>query len=225
MRKISQIIEEADQKGNGCIYGGLKQPTFMGNTKYTLNKETTEESEVIDTDRDQIAGQRISVIKSILQKMLIMQDGRPSKAEANIIWSQHEMRALTDIFKNIVSSEMESKKHQNETSQKKKPINAEIFQEHQRSQQKISVLEQKNLQMAREIEELKSQLLRSQKQKKNSPSQNLTSEFTDQPCENSSVEQSSSQSRHPSTLLQSRNMSLASSSHRNSENMNTQLIP
>ena len=56
-----------------------------------------------------------------------MQDSRPSKAEANILWSQHEMRALTDIFKNIVSSEMEIKKNQQQTSQKKKPINTEIF--------------------------------------------------------------------------------------------------
>ena len=48
-----------------------------------------------------IGGQRVSVIRSILQKML-----NQSQCEDKSQWTDEEMFALTDIFKNLVHKEL-----------------------------------------------------------------------------------------------------------------------
>lgn len=56
--------------------------------KIMAEQKTSEESEVLDSDRNQlIAGQRISIIKSILQKMLILQSDSSSESMEGIQWT------------------------------------------------------------------------------------------------------------------------------------------
>ena len=43
-----------------------------------LEQGNTEESEVLDSERNLIAGQRMSTIKSILEKMVVMQRDKGS---------------------------------------------------------------------------------------------------------------------------------------------------
>lgn len=64
LRKISQIIQTGDSFAQ--VKASVEQPL-----KPCLEQGDTEESEVPpDSERELIAGQRLSVIRSILQKML-----------------------------------------------------------------------------------------------------------------------------------------------------------
>eukprot|EP00347_Sterkiella_histriomuscorum_P014191 403361819 len=140
----------------------------------SIEQGNTEESEVPpDTERNEdtkIAGQRISVIKSILQKMLVMQSQpqnspksqhhRQAQQNDFVQWSKDEMVALTDIFKNIVHTEIENKQ---QTTLSKGTNNSLLIYEqletkNPQSLTKMNELQIQNERLAREVEELKIKL-------------------------------------------------------------------
>ncbi|CDW91348.1 UNKNOWN [Stylonychia lemnae] len=162
LRKISQMLEhqksqhELFEKNIQIQYSSSSDQELgrAGNISKNMNsleQGNTDESEVPpDTEREMIAGQRISVIKSILQKMLYMQSNN-QRNEQQIIqtqWDRDEMLALTDIFKNIVKSEIENKQTTTNAT----------FNSQDNTYLKVSQLEQQNLRLAKENEELKNKL-------------------------------------------------------------------
>lgn len=58
-------------------------------------------------DSANIAGQRVSVIKSILQKMLMQSTQEQQRSETSLEWTLQEIAALTDIFKTVVHRELQ----------------------------------------------------------------------------------------------------------------------
>ena len=122
-------------------------------TRVSLEQGNTEESEVPpDSERDLIAGQRLSVIRSILQKMLSTQATPGDMSQIN--WDRHEMLALTEIFKTIVHSEIEQRQQTALTVLSHSSNDKE-------NSRKLNKLEEQNKKLTEEVELLKLKLEKS----------------------------------------------------------------
>ena len=69
-----------------------------------------------------IAGQRVSVIKSILQKMLLTHQSQQQREKSlpgvgPADWSDEEIAAITDIFKTVVNNEIKLESNSHVSSQ------------------------------------------------------------------------------------------------------------